>query len=569
VDTPLATQTTTGGGGYQFTDLAPGSYFIYLPTHPASLPAVTSPSVNADNQIDNDNNGSQSAFAGPVSGPILQLDSGESDQTIDIGYACQGTWEEWRYLNPLGGENGATDNPEDDRRDNLLEFSLRQDPVSGIGDGFEIRPSTTNPGTIEAVFNRPIGATKDVRYVLEYAATLGTPTIWGELDVSGLTIVTTPISACTEQVIIPNLETITGLIDGKGFVRIRVELDEDDNDTPEATSVTETEGWTETPVELCCRTYNVPYLRGPLFTGTIGSVSGQTIVFPGENLDNLLASGISYYVEVTTGDNEGHRYDVISTAGETITLANDTDLFAATAPYNTVLGVLPSNLAGDTVILRRQWTLAEIFPPSGFGATDSSTTADMVQIHVAGDWHFYWLYDEGDANPATARWVKVGDNTLADQGGLVVPPGQGMFLNSRNTISSMLAYGEVRENDFRRPLQTGPNLVGGGYPLDQSLNGTGGRNMNLTAGFDGDRDFKKADRVMIWQQDTNPLAGGYDTFFLLDGSPVQPALVRWVKVGDVTIQVRDSTTLFPGDRAAFYQMMGALPGDIDPAPWTP
>jgi hypothetical protein len=569
VDDPVATQTTSGGGLYQFTDLTPGDYFVYLPTHPTGLPAVTSPSVNADNQIDNDNNGSQSVFAGPITGPVVSLDSGESDQTIDIGFACQGTWEEWRYLNPLGGQNGATDNPEGDRRDNLLEFALRGDPSSGIGDGFEIRPSTTNPGTIEAVFNRPIGAIKDMRYVLEYAATLGTPTVWGELDLSGLTLVITPISACTEQVIIPGLEAITGLTGGKGFVRIRVELDEDGDDTPEVVRHAETEGWMETGIELCCRTYNNPYLRGPLFNGTVGSVSAQQLVFPGENLDNLLAYGISYYVEVTSGDNEGHRYDVVSVSGNTITLANDTDLFSVEAPYNTVLGAPPANLAGDTVILRRHWTLAEIFPPSGFGATDSSTTADMVQMHVAGTWQLYWLYDEGDSNPATARWVKVGDNTLANQGGLVVAPGQGMFLNSRNTVSSILAYGEVRENDFRRPLQSGPNLVGGGYPLDQSTNGTGGRNMNIGAGYDGDRDFKKADRVMIWQQDTNPAGGGYDTYFLLDGSPVQPALVRWVKVGDAQIQVRDAETLFPGDRAAFYQVMADLPGDIDPAPWTP
>jgi uncharacterized repeat protein (TIGR01451 family) len=569
VDDPVATQTTSGGGLYQFTDLPPGDYFVYLPTHPAGLPAVTSPSVNADNQIDNDNNGSQSVFAGPITGPVVSLGSAESDQTIDIGFACQGTWEEWRYLNPLGGQNGATDNPEADRRDNLLEFALRGDPSSGIGDGFEIRPSTTNPGTIEAVFNRPIGAIKDMRYVLEYAATLGTPTVWGELDLSGLTLVITPISACTEQVIIPGLEAITGLTGGKGFVRIRVELDEDGDDTPEVIRHAETEGWTETGIELCCRTYNNPYLRGPLFNGTVGSVSAQQLVFPGETLDNLLASGVSYYVEVTSGDNEGHRYDVVSVSGNTITLANDTDLFSVDAPHNTVLGAPPANLAGDTVILRRHWTLEEIFPPSGFGATDSSTTADMVQMHVAGTWQLYWLYDEGDSNPATARWVKVGDNTLANQGGLVVAPGQGMFLNSRNTVGSILAYGEVRENDFRRPLQAGPNLVGGGYPIDQSLNGTGGRNMNLAANYDGDRDFKKADRVMIWQQDTNPAGGGYDTYFLLDGAPVQPALVRWVKVGDAQIQVRDTTTLFPGDRAAFYQMMGVLPGDIDPAPWTP
>ena len=39
------------------------------------------------------------------------------------------------------------------------------------------------------------------------------------------------------------------------------------------------EGWKETPLELCCRTYNNPYLRETAFTGTVSGVSGQNLVF--------------------------------------------------------------------------------------------------------------------------------------------------------------------------------------------------------------------------------------------------------------------------------------------------
>ena len=47
----------------------------------------------------------------------------------------------------------------------------------------------------------------------------------------------------------------------------------------------------------------------------------------------LLAAGGAYYLEVTSGDNEGHRFDLVSTSTNTITLAADSDLHEAVAPF--------------------------------------------------------------------------------------------------------------------------------------------------------------------------------------------------------------------------------------------
>ena len=241
---------------------------------------------------------------------------------------------------------------------------------------------------------------------------------------------------------------------------------------------------------------------------------------------------------MTSGDNEGHRFDIASASGNTVTLANDASLHAAAAPFNTLTGAPPASLAGDQVAIRRHWTLDEIFPPTGFGATGSQSTADQVQVFSGGAWTIYWLYDDNDGNPATARWVDAADAGMADQGNAVIPPGQGMFFNNRTAATSILAYGEVRENDFIRPLAAGNNLVGGGYPVDQSATGAHGRAMNLAAGFFGSRDFKTADSFFVWNADATIGAPGYGTYFLLSSCSTalpQPALIRWAKTGDASL----------------------------------
>jgi hypothetical protein len=330
------------------------------------------------------------------------------------------------------------------------------------------------------------------------------------------------------------------------------------------------EGWKETPLDICCRTYSNPYLREMVFTGTVSTVSGQSITFAGQNLDNLVA-GSSYFLEVVSGDNEGHRFDIVTTSGSSVTLATDASLSAGTPPFNTLVGALPASLAGDLVVIRRHWTLGEIFPATGFLATGSQSSADQVQIFAGGAWTIYWLYDLNDGNPATARWVDAGDSGMADKGSVVVPPGQGMFFNKRVNVSSILAYGEVRDNDFIRPLAAGSNLVSGGYPIDQSANNNLAidREMNLNAGFFGSRDFKTADSIFVWNTDTVISQNGYSSYYLLSNAPTLPAVLRWVKVGDASLLARDSELLMLGNRSVFLRNKNAIPAYKIPSPWTP
>jgi uncharacterized repeat protein (TIGR01451 family) len=555
------TTVTLADGTYGFAQLPPGTYGV-IETQPAGYASLS------------DKDGGDPDEIRPIT--VVSGQTNPLNDFVEIS-RCPDTWADWKQLHP--GELAAG-NPDGDAYDNFAEFAFAMPYDQGVGSGWlghtawVIQPSATIEGTIEGVFIRPKGAYLNVTYTLEYAAALGDPTAWQDLVIDtgiGGNATAVDNGDCTETVTIHGLETLTGLTEGEGFVRIRADLDDDGgHDEIDHTSSTEVEGWTVTDLEICCRTYNMPYQRESAFTGTVSEVNGQVLGFAAnDDLDDLLVSGGACYLEVTSGDHEGHRFDLVSANGNTITVANDADLHAAAAPFNTLTGPPPATLVGDSVAVRRHWTLAEVFPPTGFFATGSQSSADQVQVFAGGAWTIYWLYDENDSDPATARWVDTADAGMADMGDIVIPPGQGMFFNKRNLISSILAYGEVRANDFNRPHDSGNNLVGGGYPIVQSLNGPAGRAMNSGTGFFGSRDFKTADSVFVWKADATIGVPGYHTYYLLDGAPVHPSLRRWVKVGDSMALQRDAETLLPGNRSAFVRTQNEIPDYTSPRPWTP
>ncbi|MEM7125603.1 MAG: SdrD B-like domain-containing protein [Chloroflexota bacterium] len=93
---PVRTEQTSGGGFYQFTDLEPGIYFVYIPTPLAPFTGSSPIESEADDQRDNDDNGIQSTINGAVRSPDITLtpnneptndgDGANSDLTIDFGF---------------------------------------------------------------------------------------------------------------------------------------------------------------------------------------------------------------------------------------------------------------------------------------------------------------------------------------------------------------------------------------------------------------------------------------------------------------------------------------------------
>ncbi len=95
--TPLATTVTDSNGNYNFGGLAPGRYFIYIPTPNPAYPWSDTNTDTADNREDNDDNGEQNNGIGTsVHSPVVELsvggestsdgDGASGDLTFDFGF---------------------------------------------------------------------------------------------------------------------------------------------------------------------------------------------------------------------------------------------------------------------------------------------------------------------------------------------------------------------------------------------------------------------------------------------------------------------------------------------------
>jgi len=455
-----------------------------------------------------------------------------------------------------GADTTFTTLDDGDGYDNLIEYAFNLSPANGVGSPFSINPSTVSTGRVELSFTRPTGATASVTYYLEYSSALGPATSWISIPLTNINprnITITPLNPGLETVTIRNLEA------REAFVRFRVELDSNGDQIIDHISYTGVQGWTESAMELGTRTYNNPYQHEAVFTGTVdatGGVTGQTLHFVTSagtmDLGTLLAPGASYYIEVTAGPNEGQRFDVVSATGSALTLATVSDVCSDTPPFNTLAGVLPANIAGNRVALHRHWILGELFPITRFSAANASADADQVQTSVVAATSTYWLY----ANGGQPKWVMLGDATLADQANTVIAPGHGMFVTKRGIAAPLLACGEVRANNFMRPLCAGLNLVGGGYPIIQSATGPGSRQMDVAHGFFGSTDHLTADSFSVWKGDALPGASGYDSYYLYNPGTAP----KWVKTGDATLAAHDAELLFLGDRSVLVQVKNDVHG---------
>jgi hypothetical protein len=574
----VATQNTNDLGDYSFSNVPNGNYVVVEtdPVTPHLYYSVTDQDTNAHS------NGFNTIAV------VVNSAENTGNDFLDFWQACPDVWSEWQTKwGNLGLPNtDLTGKLDGDRYDNLVEYAFCLPPNSGVMKPFCLNTNEST-GKIDGVYHRTAGGTTDVIYTLQKASALGSPTtVWTDVGTSimppGDDPAVIPNGDGTETVTISDIESFFSPAK-EGFVRIRVDLDGG------GTSYTDVLGFTQTTLNVQCSTYNNPYLHCARFSGTVavGGVSGQTLTFvsttpvPSWSIADFLPTSdslgpISYYLEVTSGDYQGHRFDVVSAGQNSVTLAPDTNPYLATPPFNTLDTAPPSDLAEASVLIRPHWRLAEQFPPAGFQADPGFDpySSDQVQVYAGGAWTTYFLYAG-----TPAKWVLLGDGSKTDQGSTVLPPGQGVFVSKLGSSQDVLMFGEVRQNDFIRPLQgsgsggTISNLVGGGFPIDQKATGEGSRAMRIedravTNGFYGDRDFKKADSFSIWQGDATPGASGYDTCFRF--SNASPEALWWAQVGDKDL--RDDTltyTRFLSDRSVFIRSKNGLPKYTIPCPWAP
>lgn len=596
-DSLTMSTTTDSSGEYRFDNLLLDESFAAAGGvgEPVFTVTVATPGGMTATQTGQGNatNDSSDPIAGETADNLTQ---GGSDLTLDFGFVSEkeANFASWQTENPLGGQNGVADNPDGDLYSNLIEYAFCLDPDSGIGSPFCLEPRVGSG--YDLVFHRRLGSLSDVEYCVLYiddlANSTASPTSWTEYALDSLpgsvTVTVTPNGdGASETVTLSNIDALGASGATRGFFTLAAKLDTNNDNTADAIHFTDVQGFQRTTIEQNeCETYANPFLSKPVFSGKVEGVTGNNLEFgvtTNQGLDftpgasgPILESGVSYYVEILTGDLKGHRLDISTGGSGFVTIASDDDLCAGD-PYSTLLTnvSLPVGLNGAEIMIVEHLTLNDIAPPEAFVGSNDSANADRVLVpgnlpsDGTGGWSTYFVFDHA-TDPD--YWVLQGGGPPTDKGGVVIPPCQGFFLHPKSQEVTLETYGMVRENSFACPLWEGSNLIAAAYPIDLSpddleLNDDGTVNPNV----EGSGDPANSDQIYLWKRDgvSATDTDGYTAYWYVDNGLTGPSQIqRWARVGDLSLSDRSGETFLLGNRSFFLRSGDDRASYRYKQPWT-
>jgi hypothetical protein len=248
-------------------------------------------------------------------------------------------------------------------------------------------------------------------------------------------------------------------------------------------------GYQTTTLPVGLTSLAVPLLNPDLVKTAATSLAGSGLTLSGQtNVGGLLTSGEPYYVEVYSGALKGDRFDVDTEA--TITAGNGSVTLNPSSGNNTFpVASIASQLDGATIALRKHVTLAQIETmfSTPVVANNNPSLADQISLFSGSSFTAYSRRTDG-------QWRKSGDT--ANYAKLAVAPGAAVLINRRSTPTSIVSSGNVRQNDFARPIKTGLQFFGPAAPLDKSFTEFGV--LANTNGWVGNNNPSLADQVYIF-----------------------------------------------------------------------
>jgi len=243
--------------------------------------------------------------------------------------------------------------------------------------------------------------------------------------------------------------------------------------------------------------------RPKAFSGVVGTKSingfGQSVVTFSNNFfiaNQFNASTNRHYLQVKSGGNNGLVSEVIATASNSITLADNLD------------AILENNTTSFDII--PFWTLSTAFPSgAGLKTGTSAAAADNITIielpSGVAQAYFY--------NSSANQWRK----GITDSSHVIIPPGSGILVTRKETSSvGILISGQVpmgpTQTDIVGGTSTAARLtyVSNPYPIaSRTLATSGLYTGNANTGLVGGTSSAAADNLTIY----NPSTGVADTYY--------------------------------------------------------
>ncbi|GHC41381.1 hypothetical protein GCM10007100_02650 [Roseibacillus persicicus] len=579
------TTTTDGNGDYTFNNVPVGSYQV-VETQPTGYSSVS------------DVDGANNDVVGDET-PILVTPGNEADNNDFVELQDSSKADTYAGFvadnaGDLGSETGLGENPDGDIYPNALEYAFCLEPGSGLPGGGEFCLEKASDGSVTAQFWRPRGGLSDVTYTLEGADTLGTPTTWTTLaSVSSLVETSgSGIPFDAERVTYENIQAATELSSpANGVIRLKVEVDADESGAIEAGEVFYTRifGWQCNLFnDYECGSFSSPFMEKPSLSGTFGSGTltlaedsgtGDVTLDVSDSVGSLDLSSVvgsngAYYLQITSGVFEGHRFDILEGGVGSITLLNDDDIFDdSIASLNTLDGLpTDSGLNNASFEVIRYRTIDEMFDKeTAFAGEEDSNPADATRLLFydvrKAEPGFDTLMLVGDA-PNT-KWIRVTDPfAQLNQGGRRLDPAMGCWIHPKSSGNALapdavppveqFTYGIVADYDQACPMNEGFNLTGAMWPLDQSPAGPNGRDLTLAAGFDGGTAPNKSTEILFWKGDrvvdeesVSEYQTGYIGYMLADAGPYN----YWLDLNDRQLSNRDADLVLESNRALMVKIL--------------
>ena len=257
-----------------------------------------------------------------------------------------------------------------------------------------------------------------------------------------------------------------------------------------------------------------PTLTQPVvFQGTISAISGKTVTANGANwtADQFDGANGAYYVEVFSATKPGALSDIVTTATNSVTTADDLTAFAS---------------VGDTIAIRKHVTIASFFGANntwGLGTGNDISVADEISVYNGGTPAVYWYYD-GTLGGAAGWYDALG----SESGSVEIMPHEGVIILRKSPGNvTIVSTGTVKTGNTLFPIVNGLNVIGTVSASGLTLDSSG--LYNGTSALKASNDISTADEVLIytgsvpadyWYYDGSlgGPAGWYDALGQLAGS---------------------------------------------------